>query len=115
MSLLRDDPHAGPCLHCLEIDSCSIRFDRRGRPFTHCYSCGARTFLRGRASMVGLAVLADVVRDLHAQMQTDPDAPGQLHAQATAFFADLERRFAPAPTPATATAETPRARDEAAA
>ena len=93
MSLLRDDPYSMPCLHCLEPDTCSIRFDRKSRPFTWCISCGARTFLRGRASMVGLAMLGDIVRDLNERVRTDPAWAARLQTTTAAFFTGLEKRF----------------------
>ncbi|MBI4700369.1 MAG: hypothetical protein HY744_04235 [Deltaproteobacteria bacterium] len=99
MSLLRDDPFALPCPSCLEIDGLSLRFDRRQRPFTICSSCGTRTFLRGRASMLGLAMLGDVIRELAAAVQTDAAAAEQMRQRTAAFFAGLEQRFAP-PAPA---------------
>ncbi len=46
------------CLYCLAPDSYELRADKKGRPFMICTGgCGARTFFRGKQSLIGPTML----------------------------------------------------------
>jgi len=53
------------CRFCLSEGAVLLRFDRRGRPYTLCRDCGARTFLHTSAGMAGLALIEPLVAELN--------------------------------------------------
>lgn len=62
-----------PCWFCLAPEGARIRIDKRGKPYLHCECCGTYAFLRTPSSIYGLAVVAPVVEQLVARMQSNPD------------------------------------------
>jgi len=47
-----------PCLNCLADGVVELKFDKKGRPYSTCRSCGTRAFMRSFVAMRGLMLLA---------------------------------------------------------
>ena len=54
-------PHR--CLHCLAGSAAEVRFDKKGRPYSSCRSCGTRAFFPSIHAMRGLAVVPQLVEE----------------------------------------------------
>ncbi len=62
-------PHR--CVFCLAGNGAEVRFDRKGRPYTSCRSCGTRAFLPSIHAMRGLAVAPQLLDDALARRASD--------------------------------------------
>jgi len=60
------------CFLCLQPDAQEVRFDKRGKPYLTCQSCGSRTFLASTQCWRGLAALRPIVAAVVERMETDP-------------------------------------------
>ncbi len=60
-----------PCLCCLGRDTVALKLDKKGRPYSTCWSCGSRIFMRGRRGLRGLSVLAPTLVQVWETMVRD--------------------------------------------
>lgn len=49
------------CLFCLHPSSARLGLDKKSRPYTHCLTCGARSFLPLYDCLRGLAILPTLI------------------------------------------------------
>ena len=101
MLLEKRDYH---CLHCLGTNCVDIRFDKVSRPYSVCMLCAARTFVRTKEALTGIAVLGELIPALVERVKNEPDFAQQLTATRDAFVATLQAKSA---TPARTSAEWP--------
>lgn len=87
------------CLHCLAALSCGIRFDKHGRPFTHCRICNTRAFLHSLEALRGLAVLPKLAEDAMTRRAQNPAYAEWFDAQLREIHAYVTERLA-GPRPA---------------
>lgn len=80
------------CLSCLGLRCLSVKFDRKGAPYSVCRNCGTRSFYRSRAAFFGLAVLSDVVEEMAKAAAEDPSVVRQFEAKREAFAERLRSR-----------------------
>jgi hypothetical protein len=59
------------CLHCFAANASEVRFDKRGRPYTRCRLCAAKSFYQSLESLRGVAVVPQLVEAALAQRATD--------------------------------------------
>jgi hypothetical protein len=62
-------PHR--CVYCLSGQSAEIKFDKKGRPYTTCRSCGTRAFFPSIHACRGLAVVPDLLEQALGLRETD--------------------------------------------
>lgn len=84
------------CLHCLRPLS-AICFDKRGKVYTKCYGCGARTFAPSGECLRGLALLTDFASKIAAEMDHDPKYARENARKFAAFIEELRSVAAPPP------------------
>jgi len=73
------------CLHCLTDGSCQMKLDKKGRPFTRCWSCGTMVFLHSDRAFLGLNHLAGMVGSIRDQLSAADSAA------ATREYAELRK------------------------
>jgi hypothetical protein len=83
-----------PCLFCLHPASARLGLDKKQRPYLHCVTCGARSFLPLYDCLRGPAILPALIE---AWRKATPE--GTQRDQLAVYLADLRRR---ATSPATA-------------
>lgn len=89
------------CLACLASKACSIRFDKKGRPYSVCLVCGTRTFPKGRAALAGWALLPDMVESYYERgVSESPEFRQSLAAKVADFVASLSARAPAVEAPA---------------
>ena len=44
------------CPLCLEADACTLKLDRKGRPYLHCRWCESRSFLGNAAALTTIVL-----------------------------------------------------------
>lgn len=79
-----------PCLHCLSDASCSLRLDKKGRPYTTCSVCGTRSFMHSRAALRGLLLLAPQLVQLWTQATRATEQLRALDAQVEPMVTKLK-------------------------
>lgn len=62
-------PHR--CVFCLAGNGAEVRFDKKGRPYVSCRSCGARSFLPSIHAMRGVAVAPQLLDDALSRRAND--------------------------------------------
>ena len=85
------------CLCCLGLHCVDVRFDKFGRPYTVCLLCSARTFVRTREALSGMAILGEMIPALVARAQREAGFAAQLAQTRDAFMARLVARSAAVP------------------
>ena len=59
------------CVYCLTGNSAEIRFDKRGKPYTTCRACGARSFFQSIHACRGLAVMPELLEEAMRRRESD--------------------------------------------
>lgn len=54
-------PRRHPCLNCLCRAGVELKLDKKSRPYSYCSVCGTRAFIKSRAGLRGLMILAPQV------------------------------------------------------
>ncbi|MDP3767630.1 MAG: hypothetical protein Q8S13_06420 [Dehalococcoidia bacterium] len=62
-------PHR--CVFCLAGNGAEVRFDKKGRPYTTCRSCGTRAFFPSIHAMRGLAVVPQLLEEALRRREAD--------------------------------------------
>ncbi len=83
------------CLHCLGTNCVDIRFDKMGRPYSVCLLCAARTFVRTKEALTGIAVLGEMIPNLVKRVKTEPAFAAKLSQTRDEFVAQLAAKSAP--------------------
>jgi hypothetical protein len=78
-----------PCLHCMTPDVMAIRFDKKGRPYTACETCGTRAFLRGTLALNGIAVGSVLIPQALQQMADSPEFSTSMRTELARLQARL--------------------------
>lgn len=75
-------PHR--CLHCLAANSCEVRFDKKGRPYTVCRACWTKSFFQSLDPLRGVAVVPQLVESALELRATNPDYARKFDEQIAA-------------------------------
>jgi len=66
------------CLHCLSEDSAVLKVDKKGRPYSFCFSCMTRAFIPSREGLRGIRLVApglvEIYRSMHAKLPVEDKA-----------------------------------------
>lgn len=63
------------CIHCFAQNACSVRFTKKGLPYTTCRICYTRCFFHSMGALRGVAVCPDLIDATLQQVAAgDPSA-----------------------------------------
>ena len=86
-------PGLDTCLFCMEVGS-ALSFDKKGKPYTFCHLCGARTFMRSPLSLRGLAVLVPHADQVRRTMSVNHEARALFDATVAEYQQIIMDRYA---------------------
>lgn len=85
-----------PCLQCLNTDCVELKNDKKGRPYTTCRMCSARTFMHSSMSLRGLTHFAPQL----IAMWREATGASSCQRQLDARIAEAQRQpSVPVPAP----------------
>jgi hypothetical protein len=82
--------HTFHCGVCYKLDTAELRWDKYGRPWLHCFACGARTFTRNPDAVKGFRHTSRLVEAALRMMAGDP-AEREAREQDCEAFAERIR------------------------
>jgi len=59
------------CMHCFAGNAAEVRFDKRGRPYTRCRLCQAKSFYQSTESLRGVALVPQFIEAALAKRAND--------------------------------------------
>lgn len=86
-------PHR--CVFCLAGNGAEVRFDKKGRPYVSCRSCGARSFLPSIHALRGIAVAPQLLDEALARRATDEKYREWFDAQIAGLVQTVTATVAP--------------------
>lgn len=85
------------CMHCLAANACELKFDKKGRPYTRCRFCWAKTFMQSLESLRGVAVVPQLVELALQQRASDPDFARKFDEKIAGIVNYVRNNARPAP------------------
>jgi hypothetical protein len=85
------------CMHCLAANSCEVRFDKKGRPYTVCKCCWTKAFFQSLESLRGVAVAPALLERALQERAQNPAYAKWFDEQIASMVKHVrERTLAPA-------------------
>jgi hypothetical protein len=89
------------CMHCLAANSCEVRFDKKGRPFTSCRVCSTRAFFHSMDALRRVAIAPELLEAALARRARDPEYAKVIDGKIATLAAHVRSAVtAPSPAPA---------------